>query len=166
MQTDDSDNPLASVPLEPVQELKEAEPTPLTKPLSGNGTMHNDGTVSIRYIVDDVGEAIAFYQEFLGFELVMHPAPPFAILSLGNLRLLLSQPGSGGGGRAMLDGSSPKPGGWDRFQITVNDLRSSYKTLKEKGARFNSDIIEGIGGDQALLQDPSGNLVELFELKK
>jgi hypothetical protein len=66
----------------------------------------------------------------------------------------------------MLDGSSPKPGGWDRFQITVNDLRSSYKTLKEKGARFKSDIIEGIGGDQALLQDPSGNLVELFELKK
>jgi catechol 2,3-dioxygenase-like lactoylglutathione lyase family enzyme len=125
--------------------------------------MNKEQTVSVRYIVNDVDAAIAFYKTFLGFELVMHPAPPFAILSSGNLRLLLSQPGAGGGGHAMLDGEIPQPGGWNRIHFLVDDLQSYYTLLKEKGATFKSDIIKGIGGNQVLLRDPSGNLIELFE---
>lgn len=125
--------------------------------------MNEDQTVSVRYIVHDVEEAIRFYKDFLGFELVMHPAPPFAIISSGNLRLLLSQPGSGGGGRALPDGQLPKPGGWNRIHIPVKNLQSVYVALKEKGAKFKNEIIEGVGGKQALLEDPSGNLIELFE---
>lgn len=125
--------------------------------------MKDEQTVYVRYIVNDVNEAINFYKEFLGFELVMHPAPPFAIISLNNLRLLLSQPGSGGGGHALFDGQLPKPGGWNRIHIPVKNLNSVYAELKKKDATFKSGIIEGIGGKQALLQDPSGNLIELFE---
>jgi catechol 2,3-dioxygenase-like lactoylglutathione lyase family enzyme len=125
--------------------------------------MNENQPVSVRYIVNDVDESIAFYKDFLGFELVMHPAPPFAILSKGNLRLLLSQPGSGGGGHALPGGQLPKPGGWNRIHLPVENLQSVYSTLKEKGAGFKSEIIEGVGGRQALLEDPSGNLVELFE---
>ena len=93
----------------------------------------------------------------------MHPAPPFAIISLNNLRLLLSQPGSGGGGHASTDGLLPQPGGWNRIHLPVDDLEKVVADLKKKGASFKTDIIEGVGGDQALLQDPSGNLIELFE---
>ena len=125
--------------------------------------MNEDQTVSVRYIVHDVEEAIRFYKDFLGFELVMHPAPPFAIISSGNLRLLLSQPGSGGGGHALPDGQLPKPGGWNRIHLPVKNLQSVYTSLKEKGAKFKNEIIEGVGGKQALLEDPSGNLIELFE---
>jgi catechol 2,3-dioxygenase-like lactoylglutathione lyase family enzyme len=125
--------------------------------------MNEDQTVSVRYIVHDVDEAIRFYKNFLGFELVMHPAPPFAIISSGNLRLLLSQPGSGGGGHALPDGQLPKPGGWNRIHLPVKNLQSVYTALKEKGAKFKNEIIEGVGGKQALLEDPSGNLIELFE---
>ena len=125
--------------------------------------MNEDQTVSVRYIVHDVEEAIRFYKGFLGFELVMHPAPPFAIISSGNLRLLLSQPGSGGGGHALPDGQLPKPGGWNRIHLPVKNLQSVYTSLKEKGAKFKNEIIEGVGGKQALLEDPSGNLIELFE---
>jgi catechol 2,3-dioxygenase-like lactoylglutathione lyase family enzyme len=125
--------------------------------------MPTDQTVSVRYIVNDVDEAINFYKEFLGFKLVMHPAPPFAIISLNNLRLLLSQPGSGGGGHASTDGLLPQPGGWNRIHLPVDDLEKVVADLKKKGASFKTDIIEGVGGDQALLQDPSGNLIELFE---
>jgi catechol 2,3-dioxygenase-like lactoylglutathione lyase family enzyme len=125
--------------------------------------MEDSQTVYVRYIVNDVDETITFYKKFLGFELVMHPAPPFAILSLNNLRLLLSQPGSGGGGHASPDGQLPKPGGWNRIHIPVENLNSLYSKLKEEGATFKTEIIEGIGGNQALLQDPSGNLIELFE---
>lgn len=125
--------------------------------------MNEDQTVSVRYIVHDVEEAIRFYKNFLGFELVMHPAPPFAIISSGNLRLLLSQPGSGGGGHALPDGQLPKPGGWNRIHLPVKNLQSVYIALKEKGAKFKNEIIEGVGGKQALLEDPSGNLIELFE---
>jgi catechol 2,3-dioxygenase-like lactoylglutathione lyase family enzyme len=125
--------------------------------------MEDPQTVYVRYIVNDVDETITFYKKFLGFELVMHPAPPFAILSLNNLRLLLSQPGSGGGGHASPDGQLPKPGGWNRIHIPVENLNSLYSKLKEEGATFKTEIIEGIGGNQALLQDPSGNLIELFE---
>jgi catechol 2,3-dioxygenase-like lactoylglutathione lyase family enzyme len=128
--------------------------------------MSNDQTVSVRYIVHSVDEAIAFYKEFLGFELVMHPAPPFAILSFNNLRLLLSQPGAGGGGHAMPDGEIPGPGGWNRIHIPVDNLQAFYDRLKQKGARFKNGVIEGVAGKQVLLQDPSGNLIELFEPKK
>lgn len=128
--------------------------------------MNNNQTVSIRYIVNNVDEAITFYKSMLGFELVMHPAPPFAILSFNNLRLLLSQPGAGGGGHTMPDGEVPKPGGWNRFHLDVDDLHTYYNELKGKGATFKGDIIKGVGGNQALLQDPSGNLIELFEQKK
>ncbi|HEY4156428.1 MAG TPA: VOC family protein [Puia sp.] len=123
----------------------------------------DDQTVSVRYIVHDVDEAIAFYKDFLGFELLMHPAPPFAIIARGNLRLLLSQPGSGGGGHAASDGQLPEPGGWNRIHIPVDDLETVFRDLKSKGAGFKSEMVQGVGGKQVLLLDPSGNLVELFE---
>jgi catechol 2,3-dioxygenase-like lactoylglutathione lyase family enzyme len=121
-------------------------------------------TVQVRYIVDDVDAAIAFYCQHLGFEEVMHPAPSFAMLSRGDLRLVLSQPGGGpGGGQAMADGTLPKPGGWNRFAIELSDVASTAETLRRAGVRFRSDVIVGVGGKQALVEDPSGNLVELFE---
>ena len=121
-------------------------------------------TVSVRYIVHDVDEAIAFYCQLLGFTEVMHPAPAFAMLSRGDLRLVLSAPGGGqGGGQAMPDGTMPAPGGWNRFAIEVTDLGSLVDTLRKHGARFRNDIVSGVGGRQILLEDPSGNPVELFE---
>jgi catechol 2,3-dioxygenase-like lactoylglutathione lyase family enzyme len=120
--------------------------------------------VSVRYIVDDVDEAIAFYCRHLGFHEDMHPAPAFAMLSRGDLRLVLSAPGGGpGGGQAMPDGTLPRPGGWNRFAIEVSDLAGLVETLRERGARFRNDIVAGVGGKQILLEDPSGNPVELFE---
>lgn len=120
-------------------------------------------TVSVRYIVDDVDEAIAFYTGQLGFEVVMHPAPPFAMLARGDLRLLLSAPsGQGGGGQVLPGDRRPEPGGWNRFQLEVADLEAEVERLRAGGARLRSDIIRGIGGDQVLVDDPSGNPVELF----
>jgi len=122
-------------------------------------------SVQVRYIVHDVDAAIAFYQDLLGFHLDMHPAPPFAMLSRGELRLVLSQPGGGpgGGGQAMPDGALPTPGGWNRFALEVDDVEATVATLRQAGARFRSDVITGVGGKQALVEDPSGNLVELFQ---
>ena len=121
-------------------------------------------TVSVRYIVDDVDTAISFYCDELGFEEVMHPAPTFAMLSRGDLRLVLSVPGGGpGGGQAMPDGTVPKPGGWNRFALEVTDLDEMVGRLRNNGAHFRNDIVSGVGGRQILLEDPSGNLVELFE---
>jgi catechol 2,3-dioxygenase-like lactoylglutathione lyase family enzyme len=121
-------------------------------------------TVSVRYIVDDVDEAIAFYCGQLGFEEVMHPAPAFAMLRKGELRLTLSAPGGGGGGgQSMPDGTVPTPGGWNRFALEVSDLAVTVDRLRENGARFRNDIVTGVGGKQILLEDPSGNPVELFE---
>ena len=121
-------------------------------------------TVSVRYFVDDVDTAIAFYRDLLGFEVVMHPAPPFAMLDRGDLRLLLSAPGGGpGGGAAMPDGRLPEPGGWNRFQIEVADLDAEVDRLRGAGARFRNEIVEGVGGRQILVDDPAGNCVELFE---
>jgi catechol 2,3-dioxygenase-like lactoylglutathione lyase family enzyme len=122
-------------------------------------------TVSVRYIVDDVDKAIEFYCRQLGFREEMHPAPSFAMLSRGDLRLALSAPGGGpgGGGQAMPDGRLPEPGGWNRFQLEVSDLAGLVESLRERGARFRSDIISGVGGNQILVEDPSGNPVELFE---
>lgn len=121
-------------------------------------------TVSVRYIVDDVDAAIDFYCGELGFTEVMHPAPAFAMLSRGDLRLVLSAPGGGpGGGQAMPDGSLPSPGGWNRFQLEVDDLETRVAGLRERGARFRNDLVTGVGGKQILLEDPSGNPIELFE---
>jgi catechol 2,3-dioxygenase-like lactoylglutathione lyase family enzyme len=119
---------------------------------------------SVRYIVDDVDAAIAFYRDRLGFRVEMHPAPAFAILAKDDLRLMLSRPGgSGGGGQAMPDGEAPKPGGWNRIQIEVEGLEAVVARLRRDGARFRNAIVTGVGAKQILLEDPSGNLVELFE---
>ncbi len=120
--------------------------------------------VSVRYIVDDVDAAIDFYCRQLGFEEVMHPAPSFAMLTNGDLRLVLTAPGGGpGGGQAMPDGTVPEPGGWNRFQLVVDDIESTVTKLREHGARFRNEIVTGVGGKQILVEDPAGNPVELFE---
>jgi catechol 2,3-dioxygenase-like lactoylglutathione lyase family enzyme len=121
-------------------------------------------TVQVRYIVHDVDAAIAFYTTQLGFRLDMHPAPPFAMLSRGDLRLVLSAPNpAGGGGQAMPDGTKPEPGGWNRFAIEVDDLAAKVDTLRQAGVHFRNDIVTGVGGKQIIADDPSGNPVELFE---
>lgn len=121
-------------------------------------------TVSVRYIVNDVDEAMAFYCGQLGFTEVMHPAPAFAMLSRGDLRLVLSAPGGGpGGGQAMPDGTLPAPGGWNRFSLEVEDLDSLAERLRGNGVRFRNQIVDGVGGRQVLVEDPSGNPVELFQ---
>jgi catechol 2,3-dioxygenase-like lactoylglutathione lyase family enzyme len=122
--------------------------------------------INVRYIVTNVKDAIAFYTEKLGFKVDMHPAPGFAALSKDNIKLFLNQPGAGGAGQAMSDGAMPTPGGWNRFQLETDNLESLVTELKGKGASFRSEVIVGQGGKQALLQDPSGNLIELFEPKK
>ena len=120
--------------------------------------------VSVRYIVDDVDAAIDFCCRQLQFEEVMHPAPSFAMLSSGDLRLVLTAAGGGpGGGQAMPDGRLPEPGGWNRFQLEVDDLESMVARLREGGARFRNEIVTGVGGKQILLEDPAGNPIELFQ---
>lgn len=118
---------------------------------------------NVRYIVDDVDAAISFYTELLGFNVDLHPAPPFAIISRGDLRLLLNQPGAGGAGSAMPDGRVPAPGGWNRIQIQVDDLAATIERLTKAGARFRNEVTVGNGGQQILLEDPSGNPIELFQ---
>ena len=121
-------------------------------------------TVSVRYIVDNVDAAIAFYCGHLGFREQMHPAPTFAMLTRGDLRLVLSAPGGGpGGGQAMADGTLPTPGGWNRFSIEVADLAEMVTTLRANGVHLRSEPIAGVGGKQVVIDDPSGNPVELFE---
>lgn len=121
-------------------------------------------TVSVRYIVNDVDEAITFYTGALGFSELMHPAPSFAMLTRGDLRLVLSAPGGGpGGGQAMPDGKLPAPGGWNRFSLEVDDLAGLVERLRAAGTVFRNEIVEGVGGKQILVEDPSGNPVELFE---
>jgi catechol 2,3-dioxygenase-like lactoylglutathione lyase family enzyme len=108
-------------------------------------------TVSVRYIVHDVDAAIPFYTEHLGFRVEMHPGPGFAMLSRGDLRLLLNTPGGGGGaGQSMPDGRRPEPGGWNRIQLEVDDLAGLVETLRNAGARFRNDIVVGNGGKQIL----------------
>jgi catechol 2,3-dioxygenase-like lactoylglutathione lyase family enzyme len=120
-------------------------------------------TASVRCIVNDVAVSMAFYTEHLGFEVVTNPAPEFAMLAHGDLRLLLNQPGAGGAGQAMPDGRMPEPGGWNRIQIEVEDLASTVESLRTAGARFRNEIVTGGGGLQILLEDPSGNPIELFQ---
>jgi catechol 2,3-dioxygenase-like lactoylglutathione lyase family enzyme len=121
-------------------------------------------TVSVRYIVHDVDKAITFYTSALGFTEVMHPAPSFAMLARGDLRLVLSAPGGGpGGGQALADGTLPTPGGWNRFALEVEDIEQLVATLRHDGVQFRNDIVNGVGGKQVIAEDPSGNPVELFE---
>jgi catechol 2,3-dioxygenase-like lactoylglutathione lyase family enzyme len=121
-------------------------------------------TVSVRYIVDDVDDAIRFYVDHLGFTEVMHPAPAFAMLARGDLRLALSKPGGGpGGGASLPDGTRPTPGGWNRFAIEVDDVDRLYDELTAAGVHARSEIIDGVGGRQVIIDDPSGNPVELFQ---
>lgn len=121
-------------------------------------------TVSVRYIVDDVDDAIRFYVDHLGFTEVMHPAPAFAMLARGDLRLALSKPGGGpGGGASLPDGTLPTPGGWNRFAIEVDDVDQLYSELTTAGVHARSEIIDGVGGRQVIVDDPSGNPVELFQ---
>jgi len=119
--------------------------------------------VSVRYIVRDVDTAIPFYTDMLGFKVEMHPAPGFASLSRGDLQLLLNRPGAGGAGQAMPDSQLPAPGGWNRIQIEVEDLEATVAKLKGAGGRFRNDIVTGNGGKQILIEDPSGNPIELFQ---
>jgi catechol 2,3-dioxygenase-like lactoylglutathione lyase family enzyme len=120
-------------------------------------------TANVRYIVTDVDAAVKFYTNALGFQVEMQPGPGFASLTRGELRLLLNQPGAGGAGHAMPDDSRPAPGGWNRFQLNVDDLDAMVARLREGGFLFRNEIVAGRGGKQILLEDPSGNLIELFE---
>jgi catechol 2,3-dioxygenase-like lactoylglutathione lyase family enzyme len=125
---------------------------------------HLMATIQVRYIVHDVDAAVAFYTNQLGFKLEMRPAPPFAMLSRGDLRLALSAPNpAGGGGQPMLDGTQQEPGGWNRFAIQVNDLAAIVESLRKAGAHFRNNIVTGVGGKQIIVEDPSGNPIELFE---
>ena len=120
-------------------------------------------TVSVRYIIDDVDAAVDFYAERLGFKVDVRPGPGFAMLSRDDLRLLLNRPGAGGAGEAMPDGRRPEPGGWNRIQIEVSDLEREVEALRAAGASFRGEIVTGQGGSQILLEDPSGNPIELFQ---
>ena len=119
-------------------------------------------TVNVRYMVDDVDAAVAFYTAQLGFKLISKTLPAFADVALGDLRLLLSGPASSAG-RPMPDGRRPAPGGWNRIHLIVEDLPSEVERLRSAGVRFRSDIITGPGGSQIVLDDPSGNPIELFQ---
>jgi catechol 2,3-dioxygenase-like lactoylglutathione lyase family enzyme len=120
-------------------------------------------TVTVRYITDDVDAAVDFYAERLDFNVEMRPGPGFAMLSRGDLRLLLNRPGAGGAGQPMPDGRTPEPGGWNRIQIEVSNLEREVEALRGAGANFRNDIVTGQGGSQILLEDPSGNPIELFQ---
>jgi catechol 2,3-dioxygenase-like lactoylglutathione lyase family enzyme len=122
----------------------------------------SSATVNVRYMVDDVEAAVAWYTEHLGFTLLSNHAPAFADITLGSLRLLLSGPKSSAG-RPMPDGEVPGPGGWNRIHLIVSDLRAEVARLRTSGVEFRNDIVTGPGGSQILLLDPSGNLVELFQ---
>ena len=124
--------------------------------------MSHDETVNVRYMVDDVDESIAFYTKQLDFEVLTSAVPAFADVKRGNLRLLLSGPKSSAG-RAMPDGAQPGPGGWNRIHFIVDDIDKDVARLRDAGATFRNDIVEGPGGKQILLLDPSGNVIELFQ---
>ena len=124
--------------------------------------MINDETVNVRYMVDDVDASIAFYTRLLGFELLTSAAPAFADVKRGNLRLLLAGPQSSAG-RPMPDGRKPGPGGWNRIHFILDDIEAEVARLRDAGATFRNDILSGPGGKQILLEDPSGNVVELFQ---
>ena len=117
----------------------------------------------VRYIVNDLDATVAFYKDLLGFTVDMQVAPGFAILSKGRLHLYMNKPGFGGAGQSTPDGTAPASGGWNRIILQVDNLEATIATLKKKNAPFRNDLVTGQGGKQILLQDPSGNLIELFE---
>lgn len=125
-----------------------------------------DDTVSVRYIVKDVVLCVTFYTEVLGFEIVMNPPSGFAMLSRGNLRLMLNEPGAGGAGQSMPDGTPPVSGGWNRIMLQTKDIASAIDYLKGHKVKFRNEIVSGNGGKQILLLDPSGNLIELVEPRR
>ncbi len=124
-------------------------------------------TVSVRYIVHDVEQAAGFYNRHLGFSIDMHPNPVFAMLSRGDLRLVLVSPvpadHPGGGSRPLADGTPQQPGGWNRFMLEVPDLDAAVATLRRDGVRFRTDVVTGVGTKQVMIEDPSGNPVEIYE---
>jgi catechol 2,3-dioxygenase-like lactoylglutathione lyase family enzyme len=125
----------------------------------------NEETVMVRYIVNDIALSVPFYNQLLGFKILMNPPNGFAMLSRSNLRLMLNERGAGGAGQAMPDGAIPAPGGWNRIQLQTQDIVSAIEFLKGKNAKFRNDVVIGNGGKQVLLLDPSGNLIELVEPK-
>jgi catechol 2,3-dioxygenase-like lactoylglutathione lyase family enzyme len=142
-----------------ISELIDTIPTPGESP-----RRITVAAVSVRYIVNDIDAAIAFYTEHLGFGVDLHPAPSFVILSRGDPRLLLNTPnGPGGAAQPMPDGRKPEPGGWNRIQLEVLDLAVEVEALRSAGAHFRNEIVTGMGGKQILLDDPAGNPIELFE---
>ena len=151
---------LPVVPVEPRPEFAAA----LLRQIDGLGEPAARDAATVRYFVTDLAAAVAFYRDLLGFAEELRPSPAFAMLYRGDLRLLLSVPGGGpGGGAAMPDGTLPEPGGWNRIALQVDDLPATVAQLRGKGAHFRNDIVTGVGVRQILIEDPSGNPVELFE---
>ena len=128
-----------------------------------NKLNESPGFYGVRYIVNDLDAAVLFYKDLLGFTVDIQVAPGFARLSKGNLHLYLNKPSFGGAGQSMPDGTAPAPGGWNRIILEVNNLEAFIATLKIKKAHFRNELVTGQGGKQILVQDPSGNLIELFE---
>src|SRR5690348_3766060 len=128
-----------------------------------NSFLAENQIAAVRYIVNDVDSSVKFYKDILGFKVDQHVKSAFASLKLGNLVVFINSPGAGGAGQAMPDGTMPKPGGWNRFQLQVKNIESAVEELKKQGATFRNEIVKGIGGKQILLEDPSKNLIELFE---
>ncbi|HEV8208054.1 MAG TPA: VOC family protein [Acidimicrobiia bacterium] len=124
--------------------------------------MPSNEMVNVRYMVDDVDDSVAFYTKQLGFNLLSSASPAFADVTRGNLRLLLAGPQSSAG-RPMPDGRKPGPGGWNRIHFIVDDIESEVARLRDGGGTFRNDIVTGPGGKQILLEDPSGNVIELFQ---
>jgi catechol 2,3-dioxygenase-like lactoylglutathione lyase family enzyme len=124
--------------------------------------MPSDEMVNVRYMVDDVDDSVAFYTKQLGFNVLSSASPAFADVTRGNLRLLLAGPQSSAG-RPMPDGRKPGPGGWNRIHFIVDDIESEVRRLRDAGGTFRNDIVTGPGGKQILLEDPSGNVIELFQ---
>ena len=151
---------LPVVPVEPRPEFAAA----VLRRMAGREEPAARQAATVRYFVTDLDAAVAYYRDLLGFEEELRPSPAFAMLYRGDLRLLLSVPGGGqGGGAAMPDGTLPGPGGWNRIALRVENLPGAVGELRGKGARFRNDIVTGVGVRQILIQDPAGNLVELFE---
>jgi catechol 2,3-dioxygenase-like lactoylglutathione lyase family enzyme len=150
---------LPVVPVEPRPEFADV----LFRRITGAGAPAPGQTASVRYFVNDLDAAVEFYCGQLGFEAEVRSPPAFAMLYRGDLRLLLSVPGLPGAGRALPDGTLPEPGGWNRIALQVHDLPAAVAALRSRGARFRDDIVVGVGVRQVVLEDPAGNLVELFE---
>ena len=128
-----------------------------------NKYLAENQVAAVRYIVNDVDSAVSFYTSNLSFKVDMHVKSKFASLSLGNLQLYINSPAAGGAGQVMPDGTLPAPGGWNRFQLQVKNIESTVEDLKKGGAKFRNEVVTGVGGKQILLEDPSGNFIELFQ---